>query len=174
MLFIELLPKHLAHKNPEKYTYFASIIVAVFDLILYPASYLIASNSSLISNKLTKLKHNITIDDLSEALNLTSNQMNEDENILKGIVKFSNIDVREIMKSRVDVLPLNTIQVLKIFYHLLSNQDTPEVPVYSGSFDNIKGILYIKDLLEHFSKEDDFNWQALLRPPYFVSEYKKD
>jgi gliding motility-associated protein GldE len=141
--------------------------------MLYPISYLIASNSSLISNKLTKLKHNITIDDLSEALNLTSNQMNEDENILKGIVKFGNIDVREIMKSRVDVFAVEFNTSFKNLLPLIIESGHSRVPVYSGSFDNIKGILYIKDLLEHFSKGDDFDWQALLRPPYFVSEYKK-
>jgi putative hemolysin len=173
LLFIELMPKHLAHKNPEKYTYFASIVIAVFNLMLYPVSYLIASNSSLISNKLTKLKHSITIDDLSEALNLTSNQINEDENILKGIVKFGNIDVREIMRSRVDVFAVEFNTSFKNLLPLIIESGHSRVPVHSGSFDNIKGILYIKDLLEHFSKSDDFNWQALLRPPYFVSEYKK-
>lgn len=173
LLFIEILPKYLAHKNPEKYTYFASIIIAVFDTVLYPISYVIATNSTLIANKLTKIKHNITIDDLSEALNLTTNQINEDENILKGIVKFGNIDVREIMKSRIDVFAVEYNTSFKKLLSLIIESGHSRVPVYSESFDNIKGILYIKDLLEYFNKEDDFNWQALLRPPYFVSEYKK-
>ncbi|OFX84355.1 MAG: hypothetical protein A2W99_01150 [Bacteroidetes bacterium GWF2_33_16] len=173
ILFIEILPKHLAHKHPEKFTNFASIVIAVFDTIFYPISYLIAKNSSLISNKLTKIKHNITIDDLSEALNLSSSQINEDENILKGIVKFGNIDVGEIMKSRVDVFSVEYNTSFGKLLPLIIESGHSRVPVYSETFDNIKGILYIKDLLEHFNSGDDFNWQALLRPPYFVSEFKK-
>jgi len=173
ILFIEILPKHMAHKNHEKFTYFASPAIAFFDTLFYPISYSIAKNSSLITNKLTKIKHNITIDDLSEALNLTTTQINEDENILKGIVKFGNIDVREIMKSRVDVFALEYNTSYKKLLALIIESGHSRVPVYSESFDNIKGILYIKDLLEFFNNGDDFNWQALLRPPYFVSEYKK-
>jgi len=173
ILFIEILPKHLAHKNPEKFAYFASPIIAFFDFVFFPISYLIARNSSLIANKLTKIKHNITIDDLSEALNLTTTQINEDENILKGIVKFGNIDVSEIMKSRVDVFALEYNTSFKKLLSLIIESGHSRVPVYSETFDNIKGILYIKDLLAYFNNDDDFNWQALLRPPYFVSENKK-
>ena len=173
ILFIEILPKHLAHKNPEKFAYFASPIIAFFDFVFFPISYLIARNSSLIANKLTKIKHNITIDDLSEALNLTTSQINEDENILKGIVKFGNIDVSEIMKSRVDVFALEYNTSFKKLLSLIIESGHSRVPVYSETFDNIKGILYIKDLLEYFNNDDDFNWQTLLRPPYFVSENKK-
>jgi gliding motility-associated protein GldE len=173
VIFIEIIPKHFAHKNPEKFTYFSAPIISLFDFVFFPVSYLLSRNSSLIANKLTKIKHNITIDDLSEALNLTTNQINEDENILKGIVKFGNIDVSEIMKSRVDVFAVEYNTSFKTLLPLIIESGHSRVPVFSESFDNIKGILYIKDLLEHFNKDDDFNWQALLRPPYFVSEYKK-
>ena len=173
LFIIEILPKRIAQKNPEKYLYFVVFVVSFFDLLFYPFSHLIANYSTLISNRLNRIKENITIDDLSEALNLTSNQISEDENILKGIVKFGNIDVGEIMKSRVDVFALEYNTGFKKLLSLIIESGHSRVPVYSESFDNIKGILYIKDLLEHFNKEDDFSWQTLLRPPYFVSEYKK-
>ena len=173
IIIIEVLPKHIAQKHPERFTFFVSIPVAIFDNLLYPISHLISKYSLEISHKLTKIKHNITIDDLSEALNLTSTQISEDENILKGIVKFGNIDAREIMKSRVDVFAVEYSTGFKKLISLILESGHSRIPVYSESFDNIKGILYIKDLLEHFNKDDDFNWQSLLRPPYLISEYMK-
>ncbi|HAN17704.1 MAG TPA: hypothetical protein DCQ24_03425 [Bacteroidales bacterium] len=173
LLFVEYAPRFFAHKYPERFAQFVSIPIAVFEKIFYPFIILLAKNSSIITNKLIKTKHNITIDDLSHALNLSSQQIAEDEDIIKGIMKFGNIDAGEIMRSRVDVVAVDYDLKFKELLQLIIESGHSRYPVYSESFDNVKGILYNKDLLEHFDKDDDFNWQSLIRPPYFIPEYKK-
>ena len=113
------------------------------------------------------------MDELSDALDLSSTEISEDEQILKGIVKFGNIAVSEIMKSRIDVF---AIELSTPFPKLLKNileSGYSRIPIYSDSFDHLKGILYIKDLLPHLHNKATFKWQSLIRPPYFVPESKK-
>lgn len=113
------------------------------------------------------------MEDLSEALDLPSTKIIEDKEILKGIVRFGNIDVKEIMKARMDIFAIN---IDKKFTELLPDiisSGYSRIPVYVESFDTIKGILYIKDLLSHMHKPNTFRWQSLIRPPYFVPETKK-
>jgi gliding motility-associated protein GldE len=129
--------------------------------------------STLIGKKLAHIKQNITIDDLSQALNLTTHQITEDENILKGIVKFGNISAREIMRSRVDVVAVDVNYKFKELLDFIIESGHSRIPIYSETLDNVKGILFIKDLLPHIDKGDDFEWQSLLRQSYFVPENKK-
>jgi gliding motility-associated protein GldE len=131
------------------------------------------NTTSVIAKKLAKIKQNITIDDLSQALNLTTHQITEDENILKGIVKFGNIDAKEIMKSRVDVVAIEINTNFKELLAIIIDSGHSRIPVYEETFDNVKGVLYIKDLLPHIDEKEDFKWQSLIRPPYFVPENKK-
>ena len=112
------------------------------------------------------------MDELSDALSLPETKT-EDKQILKGIVKFGNIDAKEIMKSRLDVYAISKSTP---FPKLLGNfleSGYSRIPIYSDSFDQIKGILYIKDLLPHIQKGTNFKWQSLIRPPYFIPEAKK-
>jgi gliding motility-associated protein GldE len=112
------------------------------------------------------------MDDLSNALNVTKTPNAEDKRILKGIVKFGNIDVREIMTPRVDVVGIEVSTSFKELLELIVQWEYSRLPVYEETFDNVKGILYIKDLLKHL-EEKDFAWQTLIRPAYFVPENKK-
>lgn len=173
LLFGEVLPKFYAKKNSKKFVRRTAILIIIFDRIFHPLSMLMLNTTKIIGNKLASIKQNITIDDLSHALNLTTHQITEDENILKGIVKFGNIDAKEIMKSRVDIYAVEIETKFKDLLALIIDSGHSRIPVYAENFDNIKGILFIKDLLPHFEKDDSFKWQSLIRPPYFVPENKK-
>jgi gliding motility-associated protein GldE len=113
------------------------------------------------------------MDDLSDALELTSEELQEEEKILKGIVKFGNISVSAIMCPRVDVTTVDVQSKFKQVILQIINSGFSRIPVYSGSFDNVVGILYAKDVLPFANNTDSFKWQALMRPPYFVPETKK-
>jgi gliding motility-associated protein GldE len=125
-------------------------------------------------NRHIKPKHaeNISMNDLSSALNVTKTQSAEDRKILKGIVKFGNIDVREIMTPRIDVAGIDVNTPFDELLSLVVQWEYSRLPVYEETFDNVKGVLYIKDLLKHL-EEKDFAWQTLIRPAYFVPENKK-
>lgn len=173
LLFGEILPKFYAKNRAKKFARSAAIPILIFEKILKPFSTLMINSSSIIGKKLAHIKQNITIDDLSQALNLTTHQITEDENILKGIVKFGNIDAKEIMKSRVDVFAIEISTPFKELLASVIDSGHSRIPIYSESFDNVKGILFIKDLLPHLNETDGFKWQSLTRPPYFVPENKK-
>ena len=113
------------------------------------------------------------MDDLSEALDLPSTEITEDKEILKGIVRFGNIDAKEIMKARMDIFAINIdTKFTRVLPEIISSGYS-RIPVYIESLDNIKGMLYIKDLLPHMHKPNTFRWQSLIRPPYFIPETKK-
>lgn len=173
ILFGELLPKYYAKNNAKKYVSRTAILIIIFDKLFHPFSLLMINTTSIIGRKLATIKQNITIDDLSQALNLTTHQITDDENILKGIVKFGNIDAKEIMKSRVDVYAIEIETQFKDLLAFIIESGHSRIPVYSETFDNVKGILFIKDLLPHFEKGNEFKWQSLIRTPYFVPENKK-
>ena len=116
---------------------------------------------------------NISMDDLSDALELTSDDFNEDEKILKGIVNFGNINVSAIMCPRIDVTAIDIKSGFDKIVPVIISSGFSRIPVYSGSFDTVKGILYAKDVLPYTDNPAGFKWQALLRPPYFVPETKK-
>jgi gliding motility-associated protein GldE len=113
------------------------------------------------------------MDDLSDALELASDELDEDEKILKGIVNFGNINVSAIMCSRTDVTAVDIKAGFSQIIPVIISSGFSRIPVYSESFDNVKGILYAKDVLPYMNNPDSFKWQSLLRQPYFVPETKK-
>lgn len=173
LIFGEILPKYYAKKRAKKIARISAIPLIIFDKLFHPVTIVFLNTTSYVGNKLAKIKQNITIDDLSQALNLTSNQITEDENILKGIVKFGNIDAKEIMKSRVDVFAVDIETNFKDLLASIIESGHSRIPVYAETFDNVKGILFIKDLLLYIEENEDFNWEPLIRSPYFVPENKK-
>jgi gliding motility-associated protein GldE len=111
--------------------------------------------------------------DLSQALELTADEMSDEMEILEGIVNFGNINVVEVMKSRVDVVAIDVRTGFGKLKSILIDSGYSRIPVYDGTFDNVKGILYVKDLLPHHHKPNTFRWQSIIRPPYYVPETKK-
>ena len=174
LLFGEIIPKIYANVNATKFSLRMAPTIYILEKIFYPIVVVMVSSTSFVNKRLSKKKkESISMDQLSDALELSATEIPEDEHILKGIVKFGNIDVQEIMKSRIDVF---AIDIAITFPDLIKNileAGYSRIPIFSESFDQIKGILYIKDLLPHIHKKEDFKWQSLVRPPYFVPESKK-
>jgi putative hemolysin len=156
VIFGEALPKTYAAKYPMKVAYFMSLPLFVARQIFIPVSYLLVSSTNVIENRLRKNKSkDISLEELEHAIDLTADKTSKEEiGMLKGIVKFNNITVKQIMRARVDVFSVE------------DNLSFKEV------IDNVSGILYTKDLLGHLDKEN-FEWQQLLRPAMFVPESKK-
>ncbi len=173
LLFGEIIPKIYANVNATKFSLRMAPTIYILEKIFYPIVVVMVSSTSFVNKRLSKKKESISMDQLSDALELSATEIPEDEHILKGIVKFGNIDVQEIMRSRIDVF---AIDIAITFPDLIKNileAGYSRIPIFSESFDQIKGILYIKDLLPHIHKKEDFKWQSLIRPPYFVPESKK-
>lgn len=113
------------------------------------------------------------MDDISQALELTSDhELSEEKDILEGIVKFGNKDVSEIMKPRVDVVTIDIKTGFTEVLNVINQSGYSRIPIYIDSFDNVKGVLYIKDILPHSHKNNSFRWQTLIRAPFYVPDTK--
>jgi len=172
LLFGEIIPKVYATRFELKFAKFMSYPLTILSKIFSPLSSVLISSTSIIKNSI-KQKNNISIDDLSEALDLAKDdELKEDEKILKGIVNFGTITTSQIMKPRVDVIAIDIKENFKNVIKLIVESGFSRIPVYEKTFDEIKGVLYAKDLLPHIHK-NSFRWQSLIRPPYYVPETKK-
>ncbi len=173
LLFGEILPKIYATHYALQFSTNMAYPLFYLEKIFKPISSVLIYSTSIVNKRFARKKQNISMDDLSKAMELPSTTITEDEKILKGIVKFRNIDVKEIMKSRLDVVAIDIKTKFGKLLPQIIESGYSRIPIYSGSFDNIRGILYIKDLLPHLNKNDTFKWQSLIRSPYFVPETKK-
>ncbi len=173
LLFGEIMPKIYATQQRVAWARLMAFPLQVTQTLFYPLIRMLVSSTSVIRKRLPKKKQNITIDDLSDALELSHEGALEDEKILKGITKFGNLDVKEIMTPRVDVFAVDIRLPFRRLLEEIVREGYSRVPVYNKTFDHVKGILYIKDILPHLHKKDSFKWQSLIRPPYFVPESKK-
>lgn len=171
LLFGEIFPKSYATHFKLKMANLMAIPLTFLSSAFYPITYFLIKSSTLIKKKVQK-KSNVTINDLSHAIDLVSEELQDEEQILKGIVNFGNTDVKEIIISRMNVVTVDLKHQFTKVIQVIIDSGYSRIPVISGSFDNIKGVLYIKDLLPHIHKLD-FRWQSLIRPPYFVPETKK-
>ncbi|MBN1822052.1 MAG: gliding motility-associated protein GldE [Prolixibacteraceae bacterium] len=173
LLIGEIVPKVYATHHGLGFAKFMSVPLNVLGIIFSPISSVLIKFTSVVNKRLSKHKKNLSISDLSQALELTSDQeISEDKEILEGIVKFGNKKVAEIMKSRVDVIAIDIKTPFDQVVNIIKKSGFSRIPVYSDSFDQINGILYIKDLLSHAHKGNSFKWQSLIRPPFYVPETK--
>ena len=173
LLIGEIIPKVYASRYSVRFALFMSVPLKTLELILRPFSRILISTTSIVQKRIKDPKTNISMDELSHALELTGEELVDYEKILKGSVKFGNIDFKEIMKSRVDIVALDIRTRFKDLINTLLNSGYSRIPIFIDDLDNIKGILFIKDLLPHFHKSDTFRWQSLIRPPHFVPVNKK-
>jgi gliding motility-associated protein GldE len=174
LLLGEVIPKIYANKNPLKLAAFMAFPIYYLRVILKPFSSLLVNSTNFIDKRVKKKGHNISVDELSQALELTSDDrdVDEDHKILEGIVRFGNMDVKQVMTSRVDVVSIEESLSFQSVIDTILNSGYSRIPIYKESFDNIRGVLYIKDLLPHLNKKD-FDWNSLIRKPFFVPENKK-
>jgi gliding motility-associated protein GldE len=174
LLFGEITPKVYATQYARRAATITVPVLSALEKLLGPFVSLLINSTSIVNNRLAKHnKKNISMDELSHALELTSNSKDEDTDILEGIIKFGNIQVIDIMTSRVDVVDVNIKSNFKQLLDVIISSGYSRIPVYSGTRDNIKGLLYSKDLLPHLDKPANFRWQSLVRPAYYVPETKK-
>lgn len=174
LLFGEVMPKLYATRHALRFARFIALPLYFLVKILRPLNSVLIFLLSFVSNRIRAYNQQISVDELSQALELTSQtELKDDKEILKGIVKFGNKSVVEIMRSRVDVVSAEITDSYSKIMSMITETGFSRIPVYSESFDNIKGILYIKDLLPHVHKGATFRWQSIIRPPFFVPETKK-
>ena len=174
LLFGEVLPKVYANNNAVSFAKFMARPISILERIFKPLSLLLVASTKVIDKRAKVKGHHLSMDDLSNALELTSDDEDNDEKkILEGIVKFGNTDVKQIMRSRIDVTAFSIKATYSQVLKTIKKTGYSRIPVYEESFDNIKGVLYIKDLLPHLHEKPDFNWSELLRDVFFVPENKK-
>jgi gliding motility-associated protein GldE len=174
LLFGEILPKVYASRNNLKFATFMAYPLKFLDFVFSPLSLPMRAITLGIHNKLGKQKSNLSVDQLSQALELTSEDdtTKEEQKILKGIVSFGNTDTKQVMRPRLDIFALNIEQTYTEVITEITANGYSRIPVYKDSVDSIEGILYVKDLLPHIDTKD-FDWRTLLRAPFFVPENKK-
>ena len=173
LLLGEVIPKVFANQKSLLFASLMSRPVYILSKILYPINKILVSSSTIIEKKFKNKGYKISIDELSTALEIAGdNDTNEDEKrILKSIVQFGNIDVKQIMKSRIDIISIEESFSFNKIKSIIISSGYSRIPVYKDNFDNVTGVLYIKDLLPHL-KKNKFNWKKLTRTPFFVPESK--
>ena len=174
LLFGEIMPKVYAGQHVLAFCRFSAPGIIALRKIFYPLSSVLLRSGMLAEKVVQKENHVLSVDDLEQALELTDeNELKEEKNMLEGIVRFGDETAKEVMTSRQDVVDLDFRTSFADVLKCVVENNYSRIPVYQGSIDNIRGILYIKDLLPHLSKPSNFRWQSLIRPPYFVPETKK-
>jgi len=174
LLFGEIVPKIYASRNRIKFSVFMAIPLRVLDVIFSPVSLPMRQITLAIHNKLGKQKSNLSVDQLSQALELTANSDTsvEEHKILQGIVSFGNTDTKQVMRPRMDIFAINEEQKYADILPEIIKNGYSRIPAYEDSIDNVTGILYVKDLLPFIDRKQ-FDWTTLLREPFFVPENKK-
>ncbi len=174
LLFGEILPKIYATRKSRAFSSFMAMPLFVLDKVLTPVSVPMSRAIAYIQNKFGKQKSSISVDHLSQALELTSKEdtTQEEHKILKGIVNFGNTDVKQVMTPRMDVFALDKSTPYNEIISQIIEHGFSRIPVFQEQIDTIVGVLYVKDLVPYID-EANFDWTSILREPYFVPENKK-
>ncbi len=174
LLFGEIIPKVYAAHYPKTLALRISAFINVLVIITRPVNFLLINSTSFVNKRLIKYKKNLSIDEISKALQLTDHlDISDDKEILEGIVKFGNKGVNEIMRSRLEVTSIDIHSNFERVLQIIRESGYSRIPVFAGTLDDVRGILYIKDLLPYLDKSAAYRWQPLMRQPFFVPETKK-
>lgn len=175
VFFGEVSPKVFANQNNMFIAKATAGFFKVLRVLFYPLGFILVKSGLVIERRFENLNHEIDLDEIEKAIDLSTNDgsTQEDVNILKGIVHFGNTTVKQIMVPRVDVVAVRMSYTFKDILEGVREHGYSRMPVFEDSIDKIEGILYLKDLIEHLDKGDDFKWQTLIREPFFVPEAKK-
>ncbi|MFN3138570.1 MAG: gliding motility-associated protein GldE [Allomuricauda sp.] len=174
LMFGEILPKIYANRNRVQFSQFIAVPLKVLNYIFTPLSSPMRSVTLFMEDKLGKKKSNLSINHLSQALELASegDTTKEEQKILEGIVTFGNTDTKQVMCPRIDIFALNEKMKFPEVLEEIKENGYSRIPVFSENMDNVLGVLYVKDLLPYIERKN-FNWMSLIREPYFVPENKK-
>lgn len=171
LLFGEILPKLYANGNSVKWAKMAVGGISAAIKLFYPLSSMLVRSSSIVNRVVTKKTQNISADELSQALEITDVNTEDDKEMLEGILKFGDTTASEIMTPRVDITDIDITSTFDRVMDIVLSSGYSRLPVYDGTQDNIKGILYSRDLLPYVGHAPEaFEWQKLIREPYFVPE----
>ena len=170
LLFGEIMPKVFSQGNPVKISQLFSAPLKFLRWVLYPLAFILIRTSSRVS-RLASKGAEISIEELADAVDLTDTGSEEEQKMLSGIISFGQTEVVEIMHSRVDITGIEYDTTFNEVRKIIVETGYSRIPVYGDDLDDVRGVLYVKDLLPHITKGDDFEWQALLRKPYFVPEH---
>lgn len=172
LLFGEIIPKVFANYNAEQMAKLVAVPLMWIKTILKPFTCILVKYSSTIQDHKPH-KDNLSIEKLSDALEFTSDQTKEEKKMLSGIISFANTEVEDIMHPRVDITALNIEAGYDEVKQTIIKSGFSRLPVYKESIDNIEGVLYVKDMIPHIGKGDDFEWKKYLRKAYFIPEHKR-
>lgn len=174
LLFGEVLPKVYASRNSVRFAKRVAYPLAFLDKVLSPISLPMRAVTIYFQNKLGKQKSNFSVNQLSQALELTDSEgtSTEEQKILEGIVSFGNTDTKQVMSPRIDIFALEISETFAEIYPKIIETGFSRIPVYRDNIDQIEGVLFVKDLLPHIDKEE-FDWTSLIREAFFVPENKK-
>ena len=174
LLFGEIMPKIFARQNPLAFCRRMVGPLMALRSFFWPLGSILLRSGILAEKVVPQDNHVLSVDDLEQALELTDkNEIKEEQSMLQGIIRFGDETVKEVMTSRQDVVDIDIKSSYADVLKCIVENNYSRIPVYQNNSDNIRGVLYIKDLLPHLSKPSAFRWQTLIRPPYFVPETKK-
>lgn len=174
LFFGEIMPKIYAAQSPVKMVYISANTLRKAQKVLSPFITLLVKSTLMVSKRGHHKGSNLSMDELSQVLELTSNEeIKEEKEMLEGIIKFGNISASEIMTARTDMFDLDISTPFNEVIRQITEMGYSRVPIYIQTEDNIKGILYAKDLIPHLNKGDNFKWQTLIRSAFFIPETRK-
>lgn len=174
LLFGEIMPKVYSRQNPLGFCRKAVGGIMLVRRLFWPLETLLISSVAWMEKVVSKDSHVLSVDDLEQALELTDKEeIKEEKSILQGIIRFGDETAKEVMTSRQDIVDIEIRSSFADVLDCIVENNYSRIPVYQDNEDNIRGVLYIKDLLPHLSKPATFRWQSLIRPGYFVPETKK-
>ena len=172
LLFGEILPKVLSQSNPHSFARYVVYPIKVFRWICYPLSYVLVRTGGRLSRMATR-PEDISMEQLADAVDLAKGASREEHQMLSGIINFVNTEVEEIMRPRIDITALDIKASFEQVKKTIIESGYSRIPVYDEDLDNIKGALYVKDLLPYINNGNEWGWQQLLRKIYFIPKHKK-
>lgn len=174
LLFGEIMPKVYSRQNPLKFCRMVVPGILFCRKLFWPIETILIKSGIVAEKFIKKENHVLSMDDLEQALELTDkDDIKDEQTMLKGIIRFGDETAKEVMTSRQDIVDVDIRSSFSEVIKSIVENNYSRIPVYQDNTDNIRGVLYIKDLLPHLGKSDSFRWQSLIRPPYFVPETKK-
>ena len=171
LLFGEVIPKTYANRKPLVVAEIMAIPLMLLQRFLYPISNILVKSTNMINHNVQK-KSSLSVQKLSKAVNITSDTKEEEKKFFEGIIQFGQTDVKQIMKARIDIIALDMNTPFEGVIKTILSSGYSRIPVYSETIDQIKGVLYIKDLLPYFDVAE-YDWTSNIREPFFVPESKK-
>lgn len=174
VFFGEIVPKVYANKAKTRFSLFMAGSLRIFGSILRPFSAMLMAFSNLIERRIQKKGYSLSVNEINQALDLTTEDTpDEEKEILRGIVNFGTLTVKQVMKSRMEITAVEMDMDFHELMDKINKSGYSRIPVYEETIDNIQGILYIKDLLTHIDRDETFEWKELIRKSFFVPENKK-